>query len=87
MGGVAIELVSAGLPVIVSERGGLAECVGDVGRTFPNGDYRALAEQMLSAWLSPWGVDQLQVSRILDRFDQHRLVQQYLDLYARLARP
>jgi glycosyltransferase involved in cell wall biosynthesis len=46
MGGVVVELMAAGRCVIVSERGGLAECLGDAGLTFPNGDVDALAEQM-----------------------------------------
>jgi len=46
MGGVAVELLAAGKALIVSEAGGLAECVGDAGLVFPNGDDRALAGQM-----------------------------------------
>ena len=38
MGGVAIELMAAGRGLIVSQRGGLAECAGDAGLLFPNGD-------------------------------------------------
>lgn len=46
MGGVAIELMAAGKCLIVSAQGGLAECVGDAGLCFPNGDHAALAERM-----------------------------------------
>lgn len=46
MGGVAIELMAAGKCLIVSAQGGLAECVGDAGLSFPNGDHAALAERM-----------------------------------------
>lgn len=46
MGGVAVELMAAGRNLIVSQDGGLAECVGDAGLTFPNGDAAALAQQM-----------------------------------------
>jgi glycosyltransferase involved in cell wall biosynthesis len=46
MGGVALELIASGLPVIVSEEGGLKECVGRAGLTFPNGDIQTLAEKM-----------------------------------------
>jgi len=46
MGGVALELIASGLPVIVSEEGGLKECVGRAGLTFPNGDVPTLAEKM-----------------------------------------
>ena len=43
MGIVAIELLAAGLVPVVSERGGLAECVGAAGLTVPNQDPPALA--------------------------------------------
>lgn len=46
MGGVAIELMAAGKCLIVSAKGGLAECVGDAGLSFPNGDHVALADRM-----------------------------------------
>ena len=47
MGGVAIELMAAGRNLIVSARGGLAECMGTAGLVFPNGDAAALAACML----------------------------------------
>jgi len=47
MGIVAIELMAAGRNIIVSENGGLKECVGDAGLYFPNGDHKALADSML----------------------------------------
>lgn len=53
MGGVAIELMAAGKCLIVSARGGLAECVGDAGLTFPNGDPTALAERMQQLLADP----------------------------------
>jgi len=43
MGIVAVELLAAGLLPVVSERGGLAECVGEAGIAVPNGDPQALA--------------------------------------------
>lgn len=46
MGGVALEMLSAGLPVIVSEYGGLKECIGKSGLTFKNGDQMDLANKM-----------------------------------------
>lgn len=53
MGGVAVELLAAGKSLIVSEQGGLAECVGEAGLTFPNGDHAALAERMLQLLADP----------------------------------
>ncbi len=47
MGGVCLELMAAGKNLIVSDKGGLKECVGNAGITFPNGDDEALADCML----------------------------------------
>jgi glycosyltransferase involved in cell wall biosynthesis len=83
MGGVALELLAAGLPLIVSERGGLAECVGEGAWTFPNGDHQALAKVMAALRDD----DTLRHSKdsrareIVARFDETRLSAQYLDLY------
>ena len=46
MGGVALEMLAAGKLVIVSENGGLAECVGKAGLSFPNGNFVVLKEKM-----------------------------------------
>ncbi|OCX54549.1 hypothetical protein BEL04_09950 [Mucilaginibacter sp. PPCGB 2223] len=50
MGGVALELMSAGRNIIVSRNTGMAECVGKGGLTFMNGDADALAEAMRTLW-------------------------------------
>jgi glycosyltransferase involved in cell wall biosynthesis len=83
MGGVALELLAAGLPLIVSERGGLAECVGDGAWTFPNGDQHALAKLMARLLADqPLRLSKAARAReIVARFDESRLVEQYLDLY------
>jgi glycosyltransferase involved in cell wall biosynthesis len=47
MGGVSLELLAAGKNIIVSEFGGHAECVGDAGLKFKNGDHKSLFECML----------------------------------------
>ena len=83
MGGVALELLAAGLPLIVSERGGLAECVADGGWTFPNGDHHALASRM-AALLDDEPLRRSKAARareIVARFDESLLAAQYLDLY------
>jgi glycosyltransferase involved in cell wall biosynthesis len=86
MGGVALELLAAGLPLIVSERGGLAECTGDAAWTFPNADHQALAE-LMGRLLDD---ESLRVSKlerakeVVARFDEQRLAQQYIDLYAEI---
>jgi glycosyltransferase involved in cell wall biosynthesis len=83
MGGVALELMAAGMPLIVSERGGLAECVGEAAWTFPNGDQRALADQM-AALIDDESLRRSKVEKarqVLQRFDEQTLAQSYLDLY------
>jgi glycosyltransferase involved in cell wall biosynthesis len=86
MGGVALELLAAGLPLIVSERGGLAECVGDGAWTFPNGDHQALADRMV-ALLDDEALRRSKSDRakeIVARFDESRLAKQYLDFYRQI---
>jgi len=46
MGGVALELLSAGRNIIVSKNTGMAECVGKAGLTFTNGDVDDLTAAM-----------------------------------------
>jgi glycosyltransferase involved in cell wall biosynthesis len=83
MGGVALELLAAGRPLIVSRYGGLAECVGDAALLFDNGDHTMLADCMtrllrdekLRATLK--GNAKTQVKR----FDPERLVRRYIDLF------
>jgi glycosyltransferase involved in cell wall biosynthesis len=83
MGGVALELLAAGRPLIVSRYGGLAECVGDAALLFDNGDHTMLAECMtrllrdekLRATLKENAKTQVK------RFDPERLVRRYIDLF------
>jgi glycosyltransferase involved in cell wall biosynthesis len=86
MGGVALELLAVGLPLIVSERGGLAECVAEAAWTFPNGDHHALAARM-TALLDHPALRRSKAEatqRVLARFDEQALAQRYLDLYAEI---
>ncbi|MDB4981773.1 MAG: hypothetical protein JWM82_2525 [Myxococcales bacterium] len=88
MGGVALELLAAGRPLIVSERGGLVECVGDVAWSFPNGDAAALAERM-AAVLDDETLRRSKGERaaeVLARFDETKLTRAYLDLYEQILR-
>jgi glycosyltransferase involved in cell wall biosynthesis len=41
-----VEAMASGLPVVVTESGGMPELVGDVGRTYPQGNYWRLAENL-----------------------------------------
>jgi glycosyltransferase involved in cell wall biosynthesis len=83
MGGVALELLAAGLPLIVSERGGLVECVGEAGWSFPNGDHEALAARMgvLLDDETLRGSKRSVAREVLARFDETALAGQYLQLY------
>jgi glycosyltransferase involved in cell wall biosynthesis len=84
MGGVALELLAAGKPVIVSKNGGLAECVGDAALLFDNGDYvmladcmtRLLNDQKLRTTLRENAKSQVK------KFDPERLIRRYVDLFA-----
>lgn len=84
MGGVALELLAAGKPVIVSKNGGLAECVGDAALVFDNGDHvmladcmtRLLNDELLRATLRENAKIQVK------RFDPERLARRYIDLFA-----
>jgi len=88
MGGVALELMAAGRPIIVSERGGLAECVARGGWTFPNGDHEALAK-LMGALLDDLELRQSRAAearRVVEHFDETGLVGQYLKMYAEITR-
>lgn len=41
-----VEAMASGLPVIVTESGGMPELVGDAGRVYPQGNYVKLAEHL-----------------------------------------
>jgi glycosyltransferase involved in cell wall biosynthesis len=88
MGGVAIELMAAGRGLIVSQRGGLAECAGDAGLLFANGDADALAGCMRRILAEP----QLRHTlgqRALQRagqFAPDRFIDQYIELLRATAK-
>jgi glycosyltransferase involved in cell wall biosynthesis len=82
-GGVSLEWLAAGRSVIVSARGGHAECVGDAGLQFENGDPRALKDCM-ARLLSDRNLAQAQTERARERslaFDEVRLTRRFVDLY------
>ncbi|HET6283896.1 MAG TPA: glycosyltransferase family 4 protein [Polyangia bacterium] len=86
MGGVGLELLAAGRPLIVSERGGLAECVRGAAWTFPNGDHKALAD-LMAALIDDEALRnsrQAAAREIVACFDERNLARAYLDLYAEL---
>lgn len=80
MGGVSLELMAAGKHVIVSRRGGHAECVGTAGLTFENGDSSSLHQCMRTLLMADASsmVDPLVQ---VQKFDEVTLTQQYVDIY------
>ena len=88
MGGVAVELMAAGRNLIVSEHGGLAECLGDAGLVFPNGDVDALARQMTKL-VDDRELQALQSKRAQERamdFMPAPLVDQYIALLREITK-
>jgi glycosyltransferase involved in cell wall biosynthesis len=87
MGGVSLELLASGRKLIVSQRGGHAECVRGVALTFPNGDVDALREcmdRMKSEANIQFDVNL--AHDILRRFDENLLAAKYIELYTSLAK-
>lgn len=87
MGGVALEMLAAGKPVIVSQNGGLAECVGEAGLLFRNGDYKALKTQMERLYKDEALQIELKIKakeQIL-KFDELKLTKEYIQLFEQLT--
>ena len=82
-GGVSLELLAAGKNVIVSNRGGIAECIGRAGLTFENGDVTDLCRCMAKLLADePFRQQQRgYASQQLDAFDEGKLTQVYLNIY------
>ena len=83
MGGVSLELLAAGKNIIVSEDGGLAECVGEAGLKFKNGDAKSLYECMFKL-LTDDVLGKEQREKALDQielFDEIELTKNYLHIY------
>ena len=83
MGGVALELLAAGKNIIVSELGGHAECVGNAGLKFKNGDYLSLYECMIKLLTDePLAKQQLENASIqVNSFDEVKLTERYIAIY------
>jgi glycosyltransferase involved in cell wall biosynthesis len=86
MGITGVELLAARKPLIVSERGGLHECVAGGALAFPNGDRHALAAVMQRLWLDRALRSELLCSavEIVERFRKKSPVESYLELYTNL---
>ncbi|WP_291276165.1 glycosyltransferase family 4 protein [Flavobacterium sp.] len=88
MGGVALELMAAGKPLIVSKNGGLAECVGDAALLFENSNYLQLYEQMKTLIEDTDLQVQLcsNADKQLERFEPAFLTQEYIFMYRSVLR-
>jgi glycosyltransferase involved in cell wall biosynthesis len=89
MGGVVVELMASGRNLIVSEHGGLSECMGDAGLSFPNGNVDALASCM-DRMLGDPGLRATQALKARERataFASDPFIDQYVALLQDLARP
>ncbi|AFZ21390.1 glycosyltransferase family 4 protein [Allocoleopsis franciscana] len=86
MGGVALELLAAGKNIIVSEFGGHAECVGNAGLKFKNGDYQSLYECMIKLMTDEsLAKEQLENASLqVKLFDEMNLTKKYVDIYQSL---
>lgn len=87
MGGVVVELMAAGRNLIVSRDGGLAECMGDAGLSFANGDDDDLARCMLELLDDP-ALRASQAARARERalqFAPRRFIEDYVALLDRLV--
>jgi len=83
MGGVSLELLAAGKNIIVSEDGGHAECVGDAGMKFKNGDAKSLYECMLKLLNDDTLASEQRENALpqLKLFDEMELTKKYLHIY------
>jgi glycosyltransferase involved in cell wall biosynthesis len=88
MGGVALEMMSAGLNVIVSKNGGLAECVGKAGLVFDNGNERQLADCMEHLHQDTFlqALQKSEATEQLIKFLPVKLVEEYVSLYESLLK-
>ncbi len=88
MGGVALELMSAGRNIIVSRNSGMAECVGNGGLTFINGDAGDLANTMKRLWSDKsLQTDQkIEAQKQLIEFQPETRVAEHIELFKELLK-
>jgi glycosyltransferase involved in cell wall biosynthesis len=83
MGGVALELLAAGKKVIVSRKGGHAECIDKAGLTFENGDISSLFKSMLKMinLLSQRNIELEDPDIQIKKFNEINLTKKYIEIY------
>jgi glycosyltransferase involved in cell wall biosynthesis len=79
-------MLAACKPVIVSQNGGLAECVEEAGLMFPNGNAKILADQMQTLIENPVLYQSLKekAQQQILKFDELEMVKEYVKLFERL---
>jgi glycosyltransferase involved in cell wall biosynthesis len=84
-GGVTLEWLATGRGVIVSEQGGHAECAGDAGLRFANGDVDTLCACMQRLLDDPDLREQLRRAAAVqvEAFDEVALTRHYVAMYER----
>jgi len=82
-GGITLELMASGKNLIVSERGGHAECAGESALKFSNGDYLSLFKCMkLLAEDENLAKKQLITAiKQVEKYDEVKLSENYLKIY------
>jgi glycosyltransferase involved in cell wall biosynthesis len=88
MGGVSLELLAAGKNLIVSADGGHAECVGDAGLKFKNGDYNGLHKCMRELLTNTSLAIRHKENALLQvkAFDEIELTKKYIEIYKQVIR-
>lgn len=84
-GVVALEGLASGCGVVGSSGGGLPEAMGPAGRTFPNGDARALADTLKNALAATSPGDTTAIGAHLRRHSRRAAAEAYLDVLRRAA--
>lgn len=79
---VALEGIACGLAVIASKGGGLKDAVGPCGVTFPNGNAKALAEQIQRVWKNEDLIQQFQAHAPahLKQHERSAIAKKYLEV-------
>ncbi len=88
MGGIALELLATGRNIIVSANGGMAECMGNAGLTYVNGDARHLCDRMKELSENKLLRQQQRDMAIaqLEKFDEMILTRKYLEVFEAAVR-
>lgn len=85
MGQAVVEAMLAGVPVVVSDAGGLPEVVGDCGIVVRKGDAAALAQGIRRGLAGDHPSVEAARARARERFSVARMVKGSLDVYTEVA--